>query len=214
MIAAVLSVPVMHQLRLFFVALQFFTRVPVPRWVGFDADWLHHASRYFPAVGIVVGAVVSTVYALAGWLWPQPVAVLLSTIAGIWLTGAFHEDGFADMCDGFGGGMTPERVREVKQDERIAAPAPIAIIRMLGLQLTTPAMLPPMATAPSTCAPRTARHVPRRLHHAPHHPSPSAGRGRSGCPRRRPRGAPAPGEPGRRSTGSPGAPHSGSAFRS
>lgn len=108
-----------HQLRLFFIALQFFTRLPIPRWVGFEAQWLQHASRYFPLVGIVVAALAALVYCAASALWSAPVAVLLSTAAGIYLTGAFHEDGFADMCDGFGGGMTRERVMEIMKDSRI-----------------------------------------------------------------------------------------------
>ena len=45
----------MHQVRLFFIALQFFTRLPIPAWVGFEASWLQHAARYFPLVGCVVG---------------------------------------------------------------------------------------------------------------------------------------------------------------
>jgi len=110
-----------HQLRLFFVALQFFTRMPVPRWVGFDPQWLSQASRYFPAVGLVVGAFAALAYALASALWPPIVAVLLSTSTTIWLTGAFHEDGFADTCDGLGGGMTRERVLEIMKDSRIGA---------------------------------------------------------------------------------------------
>uniref|UniRef100_UPI000A59B37B adenosylcobinamide-GDP ribazoletransferase n=1 Tax=Herbaspirillum autotrophicum TaxID=180195 RepID=UPI000A59B37B len=55
----------LHQLRLFFTALQFFTRLPIPRWVGFDAGWLQHATRYFPAVGLLVGLVTAVVYGLA-----------------------------------------------------------------------------------------------------------------------------------------------------
>ena len=136
----------MHQLRLFFTALQFFTRLPIPRWVGFDPAWLNQASRYFPLVGVVVALITAATYALAAWLLPAPVAVILSTAAGIYATGAFHEDGFADMCDGFGGGMTPERVLEIMKDSRIGAYGAIGIICMLGLKLTTLAMLPPMAT--------------------------------------------------------------------
>src|SRR5476651_261477 len=108
----------MQQIRLFFIALQFFTRLPIPRWVGFQPDWLHHAARYFPLVGVVVAALTAAVYAAAAVLFPAPVAVLLSTAAGIYITGAFHEDGFADMCDGFGGGMTPERVMETVGEMR------------------------------------------------------------------------------------------------
>jgi adenosylcobinamide-GDP ribazoletransferase len=135
----------MHQLRLFFTALQFFTRLPIPDWVGFDPAWLNQASRYFPLVGVVVALITAGSYALAAWLLPTPVAVIISTAVGIYATGAFHEDGFADMCDGFGGGMTPERVLEIMKDSRIGAYGAIGTICMLALKLTTLAMLPSLA---------------------------------------------------------------------
>ncbi|MFC0170758.1 adenosylcobinamide-GDP ribazoletransferase [Pseudoduganella danionis] len=133
----------MHQLRLFFTALQFFTRLPVPGWVGFDPAWLNQASRYFPLVGVVVGLIGAGVYALAALLLPAPVAAVLSTAATIYATGAFHEDGFADMCDGFGGGMTRQRVLEIMKDSRIGAYGAIGIVCMLALKCSTLAMLDP-----------------------------------------------------------------------
>lgn len=132
-----------HQCRLFFTALQFYTRLPIPRWVGFDAAWLRHATRYLPLVGMVVAVIASVAYALAALVLPAPVAVLLSTAAGIYATGAFHEDGFADMCDGFGGGMTRERVLEIMKDSRIGAYGAIGIGCLLALKCVTLAMLPP-----------------------------------------------------------------------
>jgi adenosylcobinamide-GDP ribazoletransferase len=137
-----LASQLVHQLRLFFIALQFFTRLPVPRWVGFEPDWLQHAARYFPLVGLLVGVIAAAVYGVAGWFWPQPVAVLLSTAAGIYLTGAFHEDGFADFCDGFGGGQTPPRVLEIMTDSRIGAYGAIGIALLLALKCVTLAQLP------------------------------------------------------------------------
>lgn len=134
-----------HQLRLFFIALQFFTRLPVPRWVGFEAGWLSHASRYLPLVGIVVGAIAAAVYAAASWIWPHVVAVLLSIIAGIYLTGAFHEDGFADTCDGLGGGASAERALEIMKDSRIGTYGAIGIGLMLALKCAALALLPPQA---------------------------------------------------------------------
>lgn len=133
----------MHQLRLFFIALQFFTRLPIPRWVGFDAAWLHQSSRYFPLVGLVVGALCSAVYMAASWLLPPLLAMLLAVAAGIYMTGAFHEDGFADMCDGFGGGISRERVLEIMKDSRIGAYGAIGIVCLLGLKCAALASLPP-----------------------------------------------------------------------
>ena len=136
---------IVHQVRLFFIALQFFTRFPIPRWVGFEPAWLHHASRYFPLVGSVVAAVTALVYLAAAHLWPAPVAVLLSTAAGIYLTGAFHEDGFADMCDGFGGGMTRERVMEIMKDSRIGTYGAVGVGLLLALKCTLLSMMQPAA---------------------------------------------------------------------
>ena len=133
----------MQQLRLFFIALQFFTRLPIPRWVGFQPAWLHQSSRYFPLVGVVVAAIAAGVYWLAALLFPTPVAAVLSTAASIYATGAFHEDGFADTCDGLGGGMTRERVLEIMKDSRVGAYGAIGIVCMLAAKLTTLAMLPP-----------------------------------------------------------------------
>ncbi|MDQ2820811.1 MAG: adenosylcobinamide-GDP ribazoletransferase [Pseudomonadota bacterium] len=133
----------MHQVRLFFIALQFFTRVPIPAWVGFQAAWLQHASRYFPLVGLLVAVAAALVYGAAAWLWPAPVAVLLSTAASIYMTGAFHEDGLADTCDGFGGGHTRERIMEIMKDSRIGTYGAVALVVTLGLKCTTLSLLAP-----------------------------------------------------------------------
>lgn len=135
----------MQQLRLFFIALQFFTRLPIPRWVGFQPAWLHQSSRYFPLVGVVVAAIAAGVYWLAAFFFPAPVAAVLSTAASIYITGAFHEDGFADTCDGFGGGFSPERVLEIMKDSRVGAYGAIGIVCMLGAKCTALAMLPPVS---------------------------------------------------------------------
>jgi adenosylcobinamide-GDP ribazoletransferase len=133
----------MHQVRLFFIALQFFTRLPIPAWVGFEASWLQHASRYFPLVGVVVAALAAAVYAAAALVLPAPVAAVLSTAASIYITGAFHEDGFADTCDGLGGGMTKERALEIMKDSRVGAYGAIGIVCMLATKLSALALLPP-----------------------------------------------------------------------
>ncbi|MFI4941163.1 MAG: adenosylcobinamide-GDP ribazoletransferase [Burkholderiales bacterium] len=138
-----------HQVRLFFIALQFFTRLPIPGWVGFDAGWLPHASRYFALVGIVVGAVASAIYAGASWLFPQLVAVLLSTISGIYLTGALHEDGFADTCDGLAGATTSERALEIMKDSRIGVYGAIGVGLLLALKCAALFYLPTQAVVSS-----------------------------------------------------------------
>jgi adenosylcobinamide-GDP ribazoletransferase len=132
---------VLHQLRLFLVALQFLTRVPVPAWVGFDATWLQQCLRYFPLVGALVGLGGALVLAAAAFWWPPAVAVGLSMAFTVWLTGAFHEDGWADTCDGLGGSVSRERALEIMKDSRIGSYGTAGLLLMLGLKATVLASL-------------------------------------------------------------------------
>ncbi|MFY7997304.1 MAG: adenosylcobinamide-GDP ribazoletransferase [Candidatus Kapaibacteriota bacterium] len=109
----------MSELRLFFTALMFFTRIPCPSWVDHSEEYLNKSSRYFPVMGWIVGGGGALVLFSTNFLVPTTIAILLSMIATILLTGAFHEDGFADMCDGFGGGWTKERILAIMQDSRL-----------------------------------------------------------------------------------------------
>lgn len=123
---------VIQQIRLFFTALQFFTRLPIPRWVGFDAAWLQPSVRYFPVIGWLVALLTAGVYMLACAVWPTVIAVLFSMIAGVVLTGALHEDGWADVCDGFGGGASAERVLAIMKDSRVGAYGVIGLVLVLA----------------------------------------------------------------------------------
>ena len=124
----------LHQLRLFFIALQFFARCPVPRWVGFQPVWLQQCARWFSLVGALVGLFTGLVLWAALWVFPSTVAVGLSLAAGIWLTGGFHEDGWADSCDGLGGAVSRERALAIMKDSRIGSYGALGLILMLGLK--------------------------------------------------------------------------------
>ena len=145
-----------RELRLFLIALQFMTRVPVPRWVGFEAGWLNRSARHFAGVGLLVGGVGAAVLWAASRWWPMPVAVGLSMAATLWLTGAFHEDGFADTCDGLGGAVSRERALEIMKDSRIGAYGAIGIAMMLGLKAATLATLPLGTALPALLLGHTA----------------------------------------------------------
>ncbi len=123
-----------HELRLFFVALQFLTRVPVPQWVGFKPEWLNDSARHFPAVGLCVGALAAGVLWLGAHAWTALIAVLLSMAATIWLTGAFHEDGLADTCDGLGGAVTREKALAIMKDSRLGTYGTVGLLLVLALK--------------------------------------------------------------------------------
>jgi adenosylcobinamide-GDP ribazoletransferase len=115
-------------------AVQYFTRVPVPSWVGHSQHLLNAAARYFPAVGILVGAAAAlTVWLAQQWL-PLPIAVALSMAVTMLLTGGFHEDGWTDACDGLGGGFTRERALEIMKDSRIGAYGAMGLVILLLLK--------------------------------------------------------------------------------
>ena len=124
----------LHELRLFFTALQFLTRIPVPAWVGYDAAWMNQCMRYLPVVGGVVGLAGVAVLFVALAFFPPPVAVLLCMIATVWLTGAFHEDGLADTCDALGGMVSRERALEIMKDSRIGSYGATGLVLALGLK--------------------------------------------------------------------------------
>lgn len=122
-----------RELEYFFGAIRFFTRLPVPAWVGHSAEALNHSARWFPAVGLVVGGIGALVYLGALQLWPQQVAVLLSMAATLYATGAFHEDGLADTVDGLGGGWDKARILEIMKDSRIGSYGVVAtVLALLG----------------------------------------------------------------------------------
>ena len=112
----------------FLLALAFFTRIPIPASTPFSAERLNHASRYFSAIGLLVGLWGAGVWLLAQSLLPLSVAVLISMAATIKITGAFHEDGLADMSDGLGGGMDTARKLEIMKDSRLGTYGAITLL--------------------------------------------------------------------------------------
>ena len=147
-----------HELRLFFVALQFLTRLPSPRWVGFEPEWLNQSARHFPAVGLLVGALAAFVLVLGHALFTPAVAVGLSMAATLLLTGAFHEDGWADTCDALGGGagIGRERALVIMKDSRIGTYGAVGLVLMLGLKAATLTALPLVLAVPALLFAHTA----------------------------------------------------------
>jgi adenosylcobinamide-GDP ribazoletransferase len=122
------------------LAIQFFTRIPIPErlvaWVGFSPDLLRASAGHFPGVGWIVGGLCAFVLWGLLQLLPPPlasvwVAAVVSTAFGVWLTGAFHEDGLADTADGLGGLVSPARALEIMKDSRIGSYGATALVLAL-----------------------------------------------------------------------------------
>lgn len=122
------------QFHIFFTALMFYTRIPCPKNIDHNPEYLNKASRYFPLIGWIVGAISFGVYATGSWLWNAEIGLVLSMIASVLVTGAFHEDGFADVCDGFGGGWTKTKILTIMKDSAIGAYGAIGLVLLFLLK--------------------------------------------------------------------------------
>lgn len=136
-----------RELRLFFTALAFFTRIPCASLASRDEQDYGCAAKYLPLVGIVVGAIAGGVYLAVHRFFPQEIAIIASMAAGLWLTGAFHEDGLADAADGLGGGWSREQILTIMQDSRLGSYGAIALFLALltkfqALAYLDPALIP------------------------------------------------------------------------
>lgn len=109
---------------LFLQVLRFYSRLPAP---AFRFEPAPHARPDFrrgywaiPLVGAIIGALGAAAGGLAYLAGlSTAVAAALAIAMQVIATGAFHEDGLADCCDGLWGGATPERRREIMKDSRV-----------------------------------------------------------------------------------------------
>ena len=87
-----------QEIRYFLAALMFYTRIPCPSWFEHHAEYLNKSLKYFPLIGWIIGGIAVAVYGVSQLVLPVSVSILLSMVATIVATGAFHEDGLADAC--------------------------------------------------------------------------------------------------------------------
>ena len=116
------------ELRIFFTALMFYTRIPCRVWVDHSEDYLNKATRYFPLIGWLIGLAMALVIYGSLFILPISVCVILALAVSVLMTGAFHEDGFGDVCDGFGGGWTKSQILEIMKDSRVGTYSVVGFI--------------------------------------------------------------------------------------
>ena len=138
-------------LRHYLLAIQFFTRIPVTgrlaTWVGYSPEMLRASAAHFPGVGVLVGGLVAVLSAVMLVFLPQNsplsplVVAVLGTVFSVMLTGAFHEDGLADIADGLGGSQNRERALEIMKDSRVGAFGAIAVTLVLLAKVSLLALI-------------------------------------------------------------------------
>ncbi|MCO5130667.1 MAG: adenosylcobinamide-GDP ribazoletransferase [Xanthobacteraceae bacterium] len=138
-------------------ALRFLTVLPVrPARGAIAPDWLTRCLKYSPLVGAGIGAVAAVVLLIATELWNETIAAMLAVATTIALTGALHEDGFADTFDAFGGGFTVEKRLAIMKDSRIGTYGALALGLDVALRIAALAALTPWQGAAALVAAHAA----------------------------------------------------------
>ena len=123
-----------YEVQLCLTALMFYTRIPVSAKLPFSQNRLNRSRKYFPAIGIIVGSIAVLFYSICVSYTGSTLAVLISMCATVLATGAFHEDGFADSCDGLGGGWEKDTVLKIMKDSRIGTYGTIGLLFILAIK--------------------------------------------------------------------------------
>lgn len=109
-------------------ALIFFTRLPFWKWFKVDNQYFKQVINYWSVVGWLTATIMAATLWLSAQILPYPVAVILAILSRILVTGALHEDGLADFFDGFGGGVTRERILSIMKDSHIGTYGVVSLI--------------------------------------------------------------------------------------
>ena len=120
-----------YQRELFLLALGFFSRIPISSNTPYSSERMNKSGRYFALVGLLLGTLCGLFFIALSQLFPSDIALFLTMVFSLLLTGCFHEDGLADMADGIGGGMTIERRLIIMKDSRIGTYGSSALIMSL-----------------------------------------------------------------------------------
>ncbi|MCF6438336.1 adenosylcobinamide-GDP ribazoletransferase [Pseudoalteromonas luteoviolacea] len=121
----------MTQWSLFKLAVIFLTRVPIKLTASVTDTDINQSSRYFACVGVCIGLVMAFLLWALSLVLPMSVAILFTIGASLLLTGAFHEDGFADVWDGFGGGWSQQQKLDIMKDSRLGTYGSVALLILM-----------------------------------------------------------------------------------
>lgn len=110
-------------------ALIFFTRLPFHKLAVVERSYYERVVPLWPLVGYLTGGVMTLVFVIASACGLSlGISLTLAVLSRVMVTGALHEDGFADFCDGFGGGYGRERILEIMKDSHIGTYGVLGLI--------------------------------------------------------------------------------------
>ena len=118
----------------------FLTRIPVPATRLDERDFAA-APGFYPLVGMVIGLIGAGGFAIGWAIGGAFIAAIFGTASTVLATGAFHEDGLADLFDGLGA-PTAERMMEIMRDSRLGTFGAAALVTVLLLKIAALSQMP------------------------------------------------------------------------
>lgn len=118
----------------FQAAMMMFSRLPLP-YQTLTTEHFNHSLIYLPMVGLVIGIITSLVYSLFVFFFPGSIALFFALVSGIICTGALHEDGFADCCDGFFTNQDKAGILRIMRDSSNGSYASLGLIILFSAKL-------------------------------------------------------------------------------
>lgn len=109
-------------------ALTLFTRLPLWKWTEIPPGAYSHAVVFWPLAGWLTGGLTASTFLGLSFIIPSLPALICAVAAQLLFTGALHEDGLADFCDGFGGGRDKEGILRIMKDSHIGTYGVIGLI--------------------------------------------------------------------------------------
>lgn len=117
------------------LAIQFLTRLPTPTLRNFEPAELPCSARWFPLVGMLVGVLLAAALWLGSHIDPW-LGALLTLMLWVWITGALHLDGLADMCDALGAAhRNRDRFLAVLADPHLGTFGVVSLVLQLACKL-------------------------------------------------------------------------------
>lgn len=120
----------------FLAALSFYTRLPIGAGRIYSDDEFRRALVFLPVTGAIIGGIGALVWYGSSFLFSNRTSLIFSLSVTILLTGAFHEDGLADTCDGLGGGWKREDKLKIMKDSRVGSYGMLGMILAVLLKLS------------------------------------------------------------------------------
>jgi adenosylcobinamide-GDP ribazoletransferase len=118
-------------LEMFFMQIQFLTRIPLPVKIKFDEKKFAKSMIFSPVIGLLIGLILGGVYYLAQMTGKQLFAVVMVITAEVIITGGLHLDGLADTFDGIFSNRPKNKILTIMKDSRIGTNGTIALILVM-----------------------------------------------------------------------------------